>query len=82
MERLKNRKTIGTKQTLKAIEKGTAEIVFIARDAESKVTTPLVELCNQKNVPIYYVDTMEELGKACKIDVSAAAAAVLCNLQV
>jgi large subunit ribosomal protein L7A len=77
MERLKNRKTIGTKQTLKAIEKGITEIVFIAKDAESKVTNPLVELCNQKNVPIYYVDTMEELGKACKIDVSAAAAAVL-----
>ena len=77
MDRLKNRKTIGTKQTLKAIEKGIAEIVFIAKDAESKVTTPLVDLCNQKNVPIYYVDTMEELGKACKIDVSAAAAAVL-----
>ena len=77
MERLKNRKTIGTKQTLKAIEKGIAEIVFIAKDAESKVTTPLVDLCNQKNVPIYYVDTMEELGKACKIDVSAAAAAVI-----
>ena len=77
MERLKNRKTIGTKQTLKAIEKGTVEIVFIAKDAESKVTIPLVELCNQENVPIYYVDTMAELGKACKIDVGAATAAIL-----
>lgn len=78
MERLMNaKKSIGTKQTLKAIEKGVATLVFIAKDAEEKVTTPIIALSKQNNIPIEYVDTMAELGSACKIDVGAATAAIL-----
>ena len=78
MERLsKAKKTIGTKQTLKAVEKGTAQLVFIAKDAETKITAPIIELCKQKNIPVQYVETMAELGRACKIDVGAAAAALI-----
>lgn len=78
MERLKKaKKTIGTKQTLKAIEKGIVETVFVARDADSKVTYSVIELCKQMNVPIEYVDAMAELGEACDIDVGAATAAII-----
>ena len=46
------RKTIGAKQTTKAIEKGTAVKVFIAEDADQHVIAPIIELCNSKGLPI------------------------------
>lgn len=36
---------IGVKQTAKAIEKGTAKIVFIAKDADACVIDPLIAAC-------------------------------------
>ncbi len=79
LERLKaaKQKTVGLKQTLKAVEKGQAKIVFIADDAEQHVTRPLLKLCSEKAVPVEVVAGMEELGKACNIEVGAATAAVL-----
>lgn len=71
------KKSVGSKQTRKAIEKGTALKVYIAKDAEAHVTTPIIELCNSRGVEIVYVNSMRELGKACGIQVGAASAAVL-----
>jgi len=78
-ERLKQarRKTIGTKQTSKAISRGLAKLVYIARDAEERVVADLVKQCEAMNVPITYVDFMTDLGRACGIEVGAAACAVL-----
>ncbi len=67
----------GMRQTMKAIESNTARAVFIARDAEEKVTSPAVSYCMEKEIPVFYVDTMAELGKACNIKVGAAMAAIL-----
>ncbi len=67
----------GMRQTIKAIENNTARAVYIARDAEEKVTSPAVQSCTEKGIPLHYVDTMEELGKACNIKVGAAMAAIL-----
>ncbi|ABB14912.1 MULTISPECIES: L7Ae/L30e/S12e/Gadd45 family ribosomal protein [Carboxydothermus] len=72
----KNR-TVGTKQTLKALQKGKAIKVFIALDAEKRVTDPVVALCKEKNVPVETVDTMAELGKSCGIAVGCACAAII-----
>ncbi|HWJ03145.1 MAG TPA: ribosomal L7Ae/L30e/S12e/Gadd45 family protein [Verrucomicrobiae bacterium] len=79
LERLKaaKHKTVGLKQTLKALEKGLVKIVFLADDAEPHVTKPLQKLCSEKAVPIEQVLTMEDLGKACGIEVGAATAAIL-----
>ena len=80
LEMLKNsQKTIGTKQTMKAVEKGTASCVFIAADAEKRVVLPLTELCSAKGIPVEEVATMRLLGDACEIDVGTASAAVLRN---
>ncbi len=78
-DQLKNarRKVAGMKQTLKALEKGEALAVFIARDAEEKIIRPVAELCEAKGVELHYVDTMQELGKLCGIKVNAATAAIL-----
>jgi large subunit ribosomal protein L7A len=67
----------GTRQTMKALENGSALTVYIAGDADGRVTAPVVQLCREKGVRIYNVDTMAELGKACNIKVGAAVAAII-----
>ncbi len=70
-------RVVGLKQTLRAIEEDQAETVFIARDADDRVRVPVEALCKQKQLTISFVDTTEELGKACGIDVGAAVAAII-----
>ena len=71
------RKVVGTKQTIKAIEKGNVIEVYVAKDAEGHVVRDLLEKSKTKEIPVVYVDTMVELGKACGIDVGAASAAII-----
>ena len=73
----KARKVIGAKQTAKAIDKETAAIVLLAGDADKRVTGPLLTACQAKEISVEVIDTMDELGKLCAIEVGAAAAAVL-----
>lgn len=68
---------IGAKQALKALNNGAASVVYIAKDAEEHVTRQLVNLAAEKNIEIIYVETMKQLGKACKIDVGAATAVIV-----
>ncbi|MCG0238212.1 MAG: ribosomal L7Ae/L30e/S12e/Gadd45 family protein [Bacillota bacterium] len=79
LERLKaaKKKTVGAKQTAKAIEKGLARVVFVARDADPAVTENVIAAAQARQIEIVYVDSMAQLGKACNIDVGAAAAAVV-----
>lgn len=67
---------VGAKQLKKAILGGTARQVFLAKDADPAVTEPLEALCCQKEIPYVYVRSMAELGRACRIEVGAAAAAI------
>ena len=62
---------IGTKQAVKAIRQHKAHEVFIAQDAEERVTSPVIEEAVQQDVPLTYVDSREKLGKACGIQVAA-----------
>lgn len=70
-------KTIGVKQTIRAISRGEAKLVFIANDSDDRVIRPILELCEQHEVMVNRDHTMEELGKACRIKVKAAAVGVL-----
>jgi Ribosomal protein HS6-type (S12/L30/L7a) len=70
-------KAIGIKQSLKVVEADNAKIVYIAKDADDKITGSLRELCDSKAVEIVYVDTMKQLGKACGIEVGASAVCLL-----
>ncbi len=70
-------RTIGVKQTLKAVENDAAKLVFIAKDADEKVTASLKELCISNNVALEYVETMKQLGKAVGIEVGASAVCLL-----
>jgi len=71
------KKTVGVKQSTKAVENGTAKEVIIAKDCEQRVVRNIIELCEKTSVPITYADSMKQLGKACGIEVGAAVACIL-----
>ena len=71
------RKTVGVKQTQRALEKGLVRRLFIAKDAEPHVLRSLVEWCGNHDVDQTEVPTMKELGKSCGIEVGTAVAAIL-----
>ncbi|MGE5577735.1 MAG: ribosomal L7Ae/L30e/S12e/Gadd45 family protein [Syntrophothermus sp.] len=79
LERLRaaKRRSVGVNQTLKALGKGQVEMVFVAKDAEEHVLRELRARCQEKQIEMVTVDSMSVLGKACGIEVGAAAAAVL-----
>jgi large subunit ribosomal protein L7A len=70
------RKTAGSRQTLKAIQKGQARIVFVALDADRWVIDPIIQACQAKGTPLVEVGSMWELGRACGIVVDCASAAI------
>lgn len=69
-------KVVGVKQSKKVIRDGGAKQVFIAADAERRITGPIRELCAENNVAVTDVSSMKELGEAVGIAVGAAVVAV------
>lgn len=67
---------IGTKQTVKALKQGTIKEVVVAEDADRRLILKVAIAATEVNVPILYVDSMKKLGKACGIEVGAAAVAI------
>ncbi len=72
-----SRHIAGAKQLRKAIRAGTVERVYLARNADDRVTAPLEELCRQTGTLLTWVPSMKELGAACGIEVGAACAGML-----
>ena len=72
-------KVVGVKQTAKALQKKNASTVFVAADAEERITGPIKAECEKQNVLCVMVETMQVLGKACGIHAGASAAAILTN---
>ena len=70
-------KVVGVKQTAKALQKQTVSGVFIAADAEERITAPIKAECEKQNVDCLVVESMQALGKACGIHAGASAAAIL-----
>lgn len=71
-----NEVVIGTKQTLKAVKNGEVKELIIAADVDEKIREKVVSTAAEYNVPVTEVDSMKKLGKACGIDVGAAAVAI------
>lgn len=68
---------VGTKQTLKMVEKKKAIEVYVAQDADPRITAKVVGVSKRMGIPITYVDSMKHLGKACGIEVGAAVVAAI-----
>lgn len=76
-ELIKGNHVIGLKQTMRAVKRGQVKAVYVAEDAERKITEPLFELCSEKNVLTVAVPSMKELARALGVEVETAAAALL-----
>ena len=68
-------KYVGVKQVIKAVENGEVSTVYVGDDAEPHVIAPLLKLCEEKNIDVKHVATMEALGEMANVEVKSAAAA-------
>ena len=68
---------VGAKQLRKTLRSGEACQVYLAKNADPALTVPIVSLCQQGNVAYSWVSSMTDLGRACGIEVGAAAAAIV-----
>ncbi|NLB32457.1 MAG: 50S ribosomal protein L7ae-like protein [Tissierellia bacterium] len=68
---------VGKKQTLRALSRDEAKLVYLSKDADLHFTKTIADVCKEKNIDIIYYDSMKELGATVGIGVNAAAAAVL-----
>lgn len=75
-------KVVGIKQTLRAIQSETVEVIYIAQDAQPHVTNKIKESANNRQIPIIPVETMKELGNQCQVEVQTATAAILKEMEV
>ena len=73
----KEKIVVGTKQLKKAVSAGRARYVFLAENADPAITEPIEALCRIHNVEYVWVCSKAELGRACGIEVGAAAAAAV-----
>ena len=67
----------GTNETTKAVERGNASLVFVAEDVSpEEIVMHLPELADEKGISCVFVDTQDDIGHACGLDVGSAAAAI------
>lgn len=71
------RRVVGVRQVLKALREGKAEKVFLSLDAAPGIRERVLTAARAVQVPLENVAAMDELGRACKIGVPAAACALL-----
>ena len=67
----------GTNEVTKAIERGKAKLVVIAKDVEPKeIVMHLPVLCEEKKCEYVHIPSKEELGRAVGINVGTASACI------
>ena len=71
------KKVTCAKQVQRALKSGAARRVFLAEDADPRVTEPVEALCREQGVETESVPTMAALGSACGIAVGSAVAALV-----
>jgi large subunit ribosomal protein L7A len=73
-DKIVGQKVVGVKQTLKALKNNRGRVLYVAKDADSNMTEPILKLAGINSLQIIFVDTMKELGSLCGIDVASATA--------
>jgi len=71
------RKTVGAKQTLKAMKRNEVTQLYVAKDCDEQVGKPLIICAQEMGIPLDRSYSMMELGMACRIKVKAAAVGLL-----
>ena len=77
LDRIVGKKVIGIKQSTKVIKNGDGKVLYVAKDANAKLISPIIQLAKEKNIKIVEIPTMKELGKMSSIDVKSAAVLTL-----
>jgi large subunit ribosomal protein L7Ae len=68
----------GTNESTKAVERGNAELVYIAEDVQpEEIVMHLPELADEKDVPFVFVGAQDDVGHAAGLEVGSAAAAIV-----
>lgn len=68
----------GTNEVTKAIERGVAKLVVIAKDTNPReIIMHMIPLCEEKKVPCILVDSREDLGVAAGLNVPTASVAII-----
>jgi len=68
----------GTNETTKAVERGNADMVFVAEDVQpEEIVMHLPELSDEKGVPYVFIETQDDVGHAAGLEVGSAAAAIV-----
>lgn len=70
-------KVTGAKQVTRALKSDNVLRVYLAEDADPRITQPMEAICQNGDIPVEKVATMADLGAACGISVGSAVAAVL-----
>ena len=68
---------VGAKQIRKGLDAGRISRVYLAQNADPAITGPIEARCLQTGIEYAWVKSMQDLGRACGIEVGAATAAVV-----
>lgn len=67
----------GTNETTKAIERGVAKLVVVAKDIDpQEIIMHIPSLCAEKDIPVVVVPSKEELGAAAGLNVATSSVAI------
>jgi len=68
----------GTNETTKAVERGNADLVYVAEDVQpEEIVMHLPELAEEKGISVVFVETQDDLGHAAGLEVGSAAAGIV-----
>ncbi|WP_227376482.1 50S ribosomal protein L7Ae [Haladaptatus halobius] len=68
----------GTNETTKAVERGNADLIYVAEDVQpEEIVMHLPELADEKGIPFVFVETQDDVGHAAGLEVGSAAAAIV-----
>lgn len=70
-------KVVGIKQSMKSVVRNKVQLVYVARDADCRILSPLVEFCRYKDIDIIEMYDKVSLGKICGINTATSAVAIL-----
>ncbi len=68
----------GTNETTKAIERGNADLVYVAEDVSpEEIVMHIPELAEEKGIACIFIETQDDVGHAAGLEVGSAAAAIV-----
>jgi len=68
----------GILETTRAVEKGTAKLVVIAKNVKpKKIISHLPNLCRYKNIPVFWIARKEKLGEIVGLEIPSTTCAIV-----